>query len=246
VNAIRVALVDDQPLFRAGIRQIVSSQPDLEFAGEAGDGAEGVAMVERTRPDVVLMDLRMPVLDGIEATRRLFAAASPVTARVIVLTTFDLDASAVRAIKAGASGFLLKDADPEFLLAAIRTVHAGNAVISPAATRDLFEHFAHGGVPAPTPGTPRPFRIAGRGDGRDLGPALPPPEVYGRLTAREREIFLLVAGGLTNAEIAHAEFLSEATVKTHVSRILNKLELRDRVQLVLFAVTHGPLRPTPE
>jgi DNA-binding NarL/FixJ family response regulator len=229
MSPIRVALIDDQPLFRAGIRQIVSSQPDLEFAGEAGDGAEGIALVERLRPDVVLMDLRMPVLDGIEATRRLLAPGSATAAtRIVVLTTFHLDASAVRAVAAGASGFLLKDADPEFLLASIRAVHGGSAVIAPSATRELFEHFAQ------RPSTP---------DARALpGPPMPPVELHRRLTAREREIFLLVAGGLTNAEIARAEFLSEATVKTHVSRILNKLELRDRVQLVLFAVTHGLLR----
>jgi DNA-binding NarL/FixJ family response regulator len=231
MSAIRVALVDDQPLFRAGIRQIVSSQPDLEFVGEAGDGAEGIAMVERLHPDVVLMDLRMPVLDGIEATRRILASPTA-TARVVVLTTFAHDSSTLRAIQAGASGFLLKDAHPEFLLASIRTVHAGNAVIAPAATRDLFEHFAE------EPGT---LRAPGVAEG---GPRMPPPEVYQRLTAREREIFLLVASGLSNAEIARTEFVSEATVKTHVSRILNKLELRDRVQLVLFAVTHGLLRPT--
>ncbi|MCS5718150.1 response regulator transcription factor [Herbiconiux sp. CPCC 205763] len=230
MSAIRVALVDDQPLFRAGIRQIVSSQPDLEFVGEAGDGATGVMMVEQTRPDVVLMDIRMPVLDGIEATRRILAPRTA-TARVVVLTTFALDTSTMRAIQAGASGFLLKDAQPEFLLASIRAVHAGNAVIAPAATRDLFEHFMEGA--GTTPG-------AGIAEG---GPRMPPSEVYRRLTAREREIFLLVASGLSNAEIAQAEFLSEATVKTHVSRILNKLELRDRVQLVLFAVTHGLLRP---
>jgi DNA-binding NarL/FixJ family response regulator len=231
MSAIRVALVDDQPLFRAGIRQIVSSQSDLEFVGEAGDGAEGIVMVEQTRPDVVLMDLRMPVLDGIEATRRILApGTATATARVVVLTTFAHDSSALRAIQAGASGFLLKDAHPEFLLASIRTVHAGNAVIAPAATRDLFEHFAEesGAVGA-----------AGIAEG---GPRMPPSEVYQRLTAREREMFLLVASGLSNAEIARAEFVSEATVKTHVSRILNKLELRDRVQLVLFAVTHGLLR----
>lgn len=215
---IRVALVDDQALFRAGIRMLVSSQPDLEFVGEGGNGQEGVAMVAQTSPDVVLMDIRMPVMDGIEATERILAAADTRGARrprIIVLTTFDLDEAATRAIRGGASGFVLKDADPEFLLAAIRTVHAGNSVIAASATRELFEHF-HG----------RPGRRS-------------EPEAFGLLTAREREIFELAARGLSNSEIATTEFLSEATVKTHISRILAKLSLRDRVQLVVFAFEHG-------
>lgn len=211
---IRVALVDDQPLFRAGIRMLVSSQADLEFVGEAGDGAEGVELVASARPDVVLMDIRMPVLDGIGATRAILEREGPVP-RVIVLTTFDLDEAAARAIRAGASGFVLKGAEPEFLLAAIRTVHAGNAVIAPAATRELFEHF--GGADVPT----------------DV------PAEFQTLTPREREIVLLVARGLSNSEIAASEFVSEATVKTHVSRALAKLGLRDRVQLVVFAYEHG-------
>jgi DNA-binding NarL/FixJ family response regulator len=220
VRPIRVALVDDQALFRAGIRMVVSSQADLEFVGEAGDGLEGVELAARTSPDVILMDIRMPVLDGIEATRRILAAAEhrPAPPRIIALTTFDLDAAAARAIRAGASGFVLKDADPEFLLAAIRTVHSGTAVIAASATRELFEHFAVETAMAPdAPGQ---------------------PESFSRLTAREKEIFRLVARGLNNAEIARAEFVSEATVKTHVSRVLGKLGLRDRVQLVLFAVEH--------
>jgi DNA-binding NarL/FixJ family response regulator len=223
VTPIRVALVDDQALFRAGIRMVVSSQPDLEFVGEAGDGLEGVELAARTSPDVILMDIRMPVLDGIEATRRILAAAEhrPAPPRIIALTTFDLDAAAARAIRAGASGFVLKDADPEFLLAAIRTVHSGTAVIAASATRELFEHFA--GETAIAPDAP--------GE----------PESFSRLTSREKEIFRLVARGLNNAEIARAEFVSEATVKTHVSRVLGKLGLRDRVQLVLFAVEHRML-----
>ncbi|MFT4029463.1 MAG: response regulator transcription factor [Protaetiibacter sp.] len=211
---IRVALVDDQALFRTGIRMLVDSQPDLEFAGEAGDGREGVALVARSRPDVVLMDIRMPVMDGIEATERILSAADAekrTTPRVIVLTTFDLDEAATRAIRAGASGFLLKDSDPEFLLAAIRTVHAGTAVIAPSATRELFEHF----------------------DSR--GPATGKPAEFSALTARERDIFLLAGRGMSNSEIARSEFVSEATVKTHISRILAKLGLRDRVQLVVYA-----------
>jgi DNA-binding NarL/FixJ family response regulator len=215
---IRVGLVDDQGLFRAGIRMLVSSQSDLEFVGEAGNGVEGIAMAAESRPDVVLMDIRMPVMDGIESTRAILAAAEKrggKMPRIIVLTTFDLDEAATRAIRGGASGFVLKDADPEFLLAAIRTVHAGNAVIAASATRELFEHF----------------------DGRDDRPA--EPEAFASLTSRERDIFVLAARGLSNAEIARGEFLSEATVKTHISRILGKLGLRDRVQLVVFAFEHG-------
>ncbi|PZQ88316.1 MAG: DNA-binding response regulator [Leifsonia xyli] len=213
-ETIRVALVDDQALFRTGIRMLVDSQPDLEFVGEAGNGGEGVALVAERRPDVVLMDIRMPVMDGIEATEQILAAADagrhPVP-KVVVLTTFDLDEAATRAIRAGASGFLLKDADPEFLLAAIRTVHAGTAVIAPSATRELFEHFDS--------------RAAATGE---------PPE-FAALTARERDIFLLAGRGMSNSEIARGEFVSEATVKTHISRILAKLGLRDRVQLVVYA-----------
>ncbi|MBI5161373.1 MAG: response regulator transcription factor [Micrococcales bacterium] len=191
---------------------LVSSQPDLEFVGEAGDGVEGIRLAASARPDVILMDIRMPVLDGIDATRRILEA-SPLGAgpRILVLTTFDLDEAATRAIRAGASGFVLKDAHPEFLLAAIRTVHAGTAVIAPSATRELFENF-----------------------GTRVDPGSEPTE-FGGLTGREREIFLLAARGLSNAEIAAREYVSEATVKTHISRILAKLALRDRVQLVVYA-----------
>lgn len=213
-DPIRVALVDDQALFRTGIRMLVGSQPDLEYAGEAGDGLEGVALVARARPDVVLMDIRMPVMDGIESTERILSAADAAghpAPKVVVLTTFDLDEAATRAIRAGASGFLLKDSDPEFLLAAIRTVHAGTAVIAPSATRELFEHFDSRGA---------------RGG---------EPTEFAALTARERDIFLLAGRGLSNSEIARTEFVSEATVKTHISRILAKLGVRDRVQLVVYA-----------
>lgn len=210
---IRVAIVDDQALFRAGIGMLISSQTDLEFVGEAGDGSEALAMVAETAPDIVLMDIRMPVMDGVAATAQLMAElADP--PRIIVLTTFDLDEAAARALRAGASGFLLKDADPEFLLAAIRTVHSGTAVLAPAATRELLEQFS-----SRTPG-----------DGADL---------LAGLTEREREIFGLAARGLSNAEIAAGEFVSEATVKTHISRVLAKLGLRDRVQLVVFAHERG-------
>ncbi|KAA9089019.1 response regulator [Microbacterium radiodurans] len=216
MTPVRVVLVDDQALFRAGIRMVVASQPDLEVVGEASDGAEAIGVIRDTRPDVVLMDIRMPVMDGLTATAQLLA--DPVfdgePPRIVMLTTFDLDEAAARAIRQGASGFLLKDADPEFLLAAIRTVHAGSSVIAASATRELFAHFSE---PA----------------------AKPVPATFGELTDREREIFALAARGLSNAEIAQREFLSEATVKTHISRILTKLSLRDRVQLVVFAFEHG-------
>lgn len=209
---IRVVLVDDQALFRAGIRMLVSSQPDLEVVGEAADGSEAIRVVAATRPDVVMMDIRMPVMDGLAATAEILAAPNP--PRVVMLTTFDLDEAAARAIRQGASGFVLKDADPEFLLAAIRTVHSGSSVIAASATRELFAHYAE------------PV-------------AVPVPAAYKELTEREREIFALAAQGLSNAEIAQREYLSEATVKTHISRILTKLALRDRVQLVVFAFEHG-------
>ncbi len=208
---VRVVLVDDQALFRAGIRMLVDSQPDLSVVGEAGDGVEAIEVVRRERPDVVLMDIRMPRLDGLAATAKLLRDAD--APRIVMLTTFDLDEAAARAIREGASGFLLKDADPEFLLAAIRTVHAGSAVIAASATRDLFAQFSP--------------------------PPVATPPAWQALTDREREIFALAARGLSNAEIAEREFLSEATVKTHISRILAKLALRDRVQLVVFAFEHG-------
>jgi DNA-binding NarL/FixJ family response regulator len=215
---IKVGLVDDQALFRTGIRMLVSSQPDLTFVGEAANGVDGIALAASARPDVILMDIRMPVMDGIESTEAILRAADArggTRPRIIVLTTFDLDEAATRAIRGGASGFLLKDADPEFLLAAIRTVHAGTSVIAAAATRELFQHF----------------------DSRSERKG--PPAEFAMLTAREHEIFLLAARGLSNSEIARGEFLSEATVKTHISRILSKLGLRDRVQLVVFAFENG-------
>lgn len=213
---IRVALVDDQALFRAGIAMVVGSQDDLTVVGEVGDGGEAVALVESSRPDVVLMDVRMPRVDGVEATRRIVARFGEDAPRVLVLTTFDLDELAADAIEAGASGFMLKESRPEFLLAAIRAVADGTQVVAAGATRAVFERF------------------------RERATATPGSD-YERLTPREREILLRAAQGLSNAEIAAAEFLSEATVKTHVSRILGKLALRDRVQLVVYAYEHGLL-----
>ena len=208
---IRVLIVDDQALFRSGIRMLIESQLDLQCVGEAADGAQAVRLAEAQQPDVVLMDVRMPVLDGISATDRIVRAQPDV--RVVVLTTFDLDEAAARAIRAGASGFVLKDAEPELVLAAIRTVHAGNEVVAASATRELFKAF-----------------------GRQRQSA---PAAVAELTERERQIFALAAKGLSNTEIARSEFVSEATVKTHISRILGKLGLRDRVQLVVFAYEHG-------
>ncbi|AND16721.1 DNA-binding response regulator [Rathayibacter tritici] len=217
-DTIRLVLVDDQALFRAGIRMLLGSQPDLEVVGEASDGAEGAELVARLTPDVVLMDIRMPGVDGIESTRRILAQAQERRVeppRILVLTTFDLDEAAARAIRAGASGFLLKDTEPGFLLASVRTVHAGTAVVAASATRELFEHFG------------------AAGSGRET------PTAFTTLTDREREIFHLAARGMSNTEIARAEFLSEATVKTHISRTLGKLGLRDRVQLVVYAYENG-------
>ncbi|MDF2442751.1 MAG: hypothetical protein JWR01_954 [Subtercola sp.] len=214
-GTIRVGLTDDQPLFRAGIAMIVNSQPDLSIEWEAADGLEAVDLIESHPVDVVLMDLEMPRLGGIDTITRVMAADLPGGApRFIVLTTFDLDDKTFRAINAGASGFLLKSTDPEFLLAAIRTVNAGNAVIAPSATAGLIRRFA-----AP--------REANRRSSLDA------------LTPREHDLFDHVAAGLSNAEIAEALQLSDATVKTHVSRILAKLGLRDRVQLVIFAYENG-------
>lgn len=211
---VRVALVDDQSLFRAGLSLVIDSQPDLDCVGEAEDGSEVVDLVRRTRPDVVLMDVRMPRVDGVTATRALIDQLGDEAPKVLVLTTFDLDQAAADAIEAGASGFVLKESQPEFVLAAIRAVAAGTQVVSASATRGLFERF------------------------RARSTAAPGAE-YDALTAREREILVRAASGLSNAEIAVAEFLAEGTVKVHMSRILTKLGLRDRVQLVVYAYEHG-------
>jgi DNA-binding NarL/FixJ family response regulator len=230
VSAIRVLLVDDQPLFRRGVRMLIDSQPDLTVVGEAGDGEQAALVAAEALPDVVLMDIRMPNADGIAGTASILRSATEAgrtPPRVIVLTTFDLDDAALRAIRAGASGFLLKDAEPEFLLAAIRAVHGGHAVVAPSAITDLLVHV---GASPDARRTRTPAELSAARDA-----ALP------TLSKREREIFTAIAEGLSNAEIAAREFVSEATVKSHVGRILAKLGLRDRVQVVLYAHDHGLL-----
>lgn len=212
--SIRVLICDDQALVRGGFRAILGAQSDIEVVGEAENGAEAVALAERRQPDVILMDIRMPVLDGVEATRRLAAEGSP--ARILVLTTFDLDEYVHAAIRAGASGFLLKDVTPAKLLEAIRIVAGGDALLAPSVTRRLLERFA-ATLPA-----------------RDQS-----SDVFAHLTARETEVLRLLAGGLSNAEIASELVVSEATVKTHVSSLLRKLGLRDRVQAVILAYETG-------
>ena len=213
---IRVVLVDDQALVRAGFTMLVDSQPDMAVVGEAGDGGEAVALLGKTDADVVLMDVRMPRVDGVEATRSITQRGE--TPRVIVLTTFDLDEYAFAAIKAGASAFLLKDAPPADLLSAIRSVHFGDAVVAPSTTRRLLEHFAA------------------------AQPSAPPPALDG-LTDREVEVLRLVARGRSNTEIASELVVAEATVKTHVGRILAKTGTRDRVQLVVLAYESGLVSP---
>src|SRR5512140_3137957 len=215
---VRVAIADDQPLVRDGFRVQLGLAGDMEFAGEASTGEQAVALARRERPDVLLMDVRMPVLDGIEATRRITADPRTCGVRVLVLTTFDIDQYVFAALRAGASGFLLKDATPEDLLAAIRIVAAGEALLAPAATRHLVADFVS-----------RP--AVGRPDAR----------LAGELTGREHQV--LVLQGLSNAEIAGRLVVSPATAKTHVSRILAKLGLRDRAQLVIAAYESGLITP---
>ena len=228
---IRVALVDDQQLVRGGFKMLINSQPDLTVVAEAGNGREALQALAAVRADVVLMDVRMPGMDGIEATSRLLerASAQPkgstdVDLKVVVLTTFDLDEYALSAIRAGASGFLLKDAPPEELLEAIRTVYRGDAVIAPSTTRRLLDHVA----PLLREPTAEVSRHAADVE---------------RLTPREREVFGLIAQGLSNPEIAAHLFLSDATVKTHVGHILAKLGARDRVQAVVIAYETGIVAP---
>lgn len=220
---IRVLLVDDQPPMRMGFRMILSTEPDLAVVGEAADGAQAAAMTAQLQPDVVLMDVRMPGTDGVQATRAIVQGSS--AARVLILTTFDLDEYAFAGLQAGASGFLLKDVPPAELVAAIRAVASGDAVVSPRVTRKLLDAFA----PSLVDGGP------GAGSGRDVR--------LDQLTSREHEVLEQVAGGLSNAEIAAALFVTEATVKTHITRLLGKLGLRDRVQAVVFAYQQGIVRP---
>ncbi|WP_431042959.1 response regulator [Streptomyces sp. P1-3] len=223
--AIRVMLVDDQVLLRTGFRMVLAAQPDMEVVAEAGDGAEALEVLRGTDVDVVLMDVRMPRLDGVEATRRICEREG--APKVLILTTFDLDEYAFSALKAGAGGFMLKDVPPGELLAAIRAVHSGDAVVAPSTTRRLLDRFAP---------------ILPSGGGSVGGAAGGTPAELDRLTGREREVMLLVAQGLSNGEIAARLVLSEATVKTHVGRILTKLELRDRVQVVVLAYETGLVR----
>ena len=218
---LRIALVDDQPLVRAGFAMVIDSQDDMEVVVQASDGAEAVRELRGRRVDVVLMDVRMPHKDGIEATAEILADLPPERApRIIVLTTFDLDEYVVAAIRAGASGFLLKDAQPEDLLGAIRTVHRGDAVIAPSATRRLLERVVS---------TPEPQQ-------RDTS-------VLDALTEREREVLVLMGRGFSNQEIGAELFVAEATVKTHVGRVLSKLGARDRVQAVIIAFETGLVAP---
>ena len=225
--SISVLVADDQSMVRAGFRMLLSGESDIDVVAEAQNGLEAVAKAERFEPTIVLMDIRMPELDGLEATRRILAADPG--ARILVLTTFDLDEYIYEALKAGASGFVLKDDPPEQLIAAVRTVAAGEALLSPAVTKRVIEQFTRNARPAP-------------------------PREVDELTAREREILRLIAGGLSNAEIGRELYISDTTVKTHITHILQKLELRDRVQVVVLAYQSGlvqegtgvtTLRPPP-
>jgi DNA-binding NarL/FixJ family response regulator len=214
-----VLIADDQALVRVGLRKIIESEPEIRVAGEAADGEDAVAEARRLRPDVVLMDIRMPVLDGIEATRRIVGAQAGT--RVLILTTFGLDTYVYDALRAGASGFMLKDAPPEEIAAAVRIVASGEALLAPAVTRAVIEEFARQ-PPPPTPSQPLAVE---------------------ELTPREREVLDLLARGLSNSEICDQLVISEATAKTHVARILQKLDLRDRVQAVIYAYETGLVAP---
>jgi DNA-binding NarL/FixJ family response regulator len=208
---IRVLVADDQSMVRAGFRMLLAGQPDIEVVAEAGNGLEAVELADRLHPTVVLMDIRMPVLDGLEATRRILDAGAP---RILILTTFDLDEYVYEALAAGASGFVLKDDPPEQLITAIRTVAAGEALLSPTITARVIKQFTR--IPRPTP-IPR----------------------FDDLTVREQDVFRLLANGLSNTEIAQELFISDTTVKTHITHILQKLGLRDRVQAVVLAYQNG-------
>jgi DNA-binding NarL/FixJ family response regulator len=221
---IRVIVADDQPLVRSGLAMLLDSAPDVEIVGESGDGAQAVADAERLQPDLVIMDVRMPVMDGVEATRRItadsFARDPDAPVKILVLTTYHVDRTVLDALRAGASGFMLKDAAPAELLAATRAIAAGDAWLQPSVARDLLAEFAA-----------RPE------------PRAPAPELLDRLTARESEVLVLIAHGLTNAEIAQRLHIGDVTVKTHVGRIFMKLDLRDRVHAVITAYEHGLVVP---
>nr|BFE62262.1 response regulator transcription factor [Dactylosporangium thailandense] len=216
---IKVLLADDQALVRAGFRALLDAQADIEVVGEAADGAEAVRLTARARPDVVLMDIRMPVLDGLEATRRIAADADLADVRIVILTTFDLDEYVFEALRVGASGFLVKDTEPVDLLRGVRAVAGGDALLSPGVTRRLIEEFAS----------------------RSRAPLA--PMSLDTLTDREREVMALVGAGLSNEDIAAKLYVSPATAKTHVSRAMIKLGARDRAQLVVFAYEAGLVRP---
>ena len=209
---IKTLVVDDQSMVRAGLRMLLAEEPDIDVVAEASNGFEAIAQVTRYQPDVVLMDIRMPVLDGLEATRRILAGDD--TVKVLILTTFDLDDYVYEALRAGASGFVLKDDPPEQLIAAVRTIADGEALLSPSVTRKVIAHFAR--------------RQRRR-----------PPPALDSLTAREMDVFRLIASGLSNAEIGRELFISDTTVKTHVTRLLQKLEVRDRAQAIVLAYQSG-------
>ena len=216
--SVRVLVADDQSMVRAGFRMLLSGAEDIEVVAEASNGLEAIDKAARFHPTVILMDIRMPELDGLQATKRILAADNG--ARILILTTFDLDEYVYEALAAGASGFVLKDDPPEQLLAAIRTVAAGEALLSPTVTKRVIEHFMR--IPRPTP-----------------------PKEFDELTAREQEVFRLIASGLSNSEIAHELYISDATVKSHITHILQKLNLRDRVQAVVLAYQAGLFEPVP-
>jgi DNA-binding NarL/FixJ family response regulator len=218
---IRVVLVDDQAMVRAGFRMIIDGEPDIEVVGEAEDGDRVQLVVAETRPDVVLMDVQMPRVDGISATRRLAELPFEPLPRVLILTTFERDDYIQDALRAGASGFLLKNAPPEELIRAVQVVAAGDALLAPSVTRRMIERWLEGPAPAP----------------------FEPPDALARLTEREVEVLALLARGCSNAEIADRMVISATTVKTHVSNLLGKLQLRDRIQAVVFAYEHGVVRP---
>ena len=212
MSAIRVLVADDQAMVRSGFRMLLGSEPDIEVVAEAANGVEAVQKAARFEPTVVLMDIRMPDLDGLEATRQIIAKDP--SARVLILTTFDLDEYVYEALRAGASGFVLKDDPPEQLIAAVRTVAAGDALLSPSVTRGVIKQFTRVARPSP-------------------------PKALEELTEREREVFTLIAGGLSNAEIGERLYISDTTVKTHITHIFQKLDLRDRVQAVVLAYRTG-------